>query len=174
MDAYTVQADVASWLNAGAISGLDKVWPAQPNAIGMNFADYGSGTMRCQAMVCVEADHNVRRSTPAANPAAGLLGKGYRMLRYGVRIDFCHWSTEPDWTLADQVLKKNIIGGVRDRIHADPTLGTSAAADPLFNSAGEGRRGIQVQYEDPFTRDSDGAREQWAYLTFDVLAWIQA
>lgn len=174
MDAYTVQTYVANWLNGGAITGLDKAWPAQPNSLGLSFADYGSGMMRCQAFAVVDADTNVRRSTPAANPAAGTPGKGYRLLRYSVRISLCHWSADPNWTAAEQALKQAIVGGVRDRIHADPTLGTSALSDPLFNSAGEGRRGIQTEYEDPFVRESDGNREQWAHLSFDVLAWIQA
>ena len=171
MDAYTVQTYVANWLNGVDIPGLDMVWAAMASAQPLDFSAYGSGMMRCQAVVYVESDSDVRRSGPAANPFTHQPAAGVRLVSYAVRLEVVSWSADPDWAAADRALKQDVVGGIRKAIHLDPTLGGAQTAEPLFHSAGEGRRGIQTAYEEPFTRDADGNREQWAMLLFDVLAW---
>ncbi|MFF1469137.1 hypothetical protein [Streptomyces mirabilis] len=171
MDAYTVQTYAADWLNGSGITGLDTVWPALPSSMPLDFAAYGSGMMRCQAVAYAESDSDVRRSTPAANPYTGTRAAGMRMVRYAVRLEVVHWSADPDWMAADRALKQDVVAGIRTAIHLDPTLGGAKTSEPLFHSAGEGKRGIQTAYEVPFVRDADGAREQWAFLAFDVIAW---
>jgi hypothetical protein len=171
VDAYTVQGYVASWLNSAGILGLDQAWDAMPSAQPLDFAAYGSGPMRCQAVAYVESESDVRRSGPAANPFTGQPGAGYRQVSYAVRLEVVHWSSDEDWAAADRALKQDVVGGIRKALHVDPTLGGSQTSEPLFHSAGEGRRGIQTSFEEPFTRDADGNREQWAFVLFDVIAW---
>lgn len=166
MDAYAVQQHVSDWFNSGGITGLDKCWAAQPNAIGFNFADFGSGTMRCQAAVYVEDDTEVRRSTPVRH--------GMKWVTYAVRVEFCHRSAEDDWTAADRALKQDVVMGAVQMIRNDPALGAGNLPDPLFIDAGEGRAGMRRQYEPPFTDEASGEREQWAYLVFTVSAWVVA
>lgn len=166
MDAYTVQQYVADWLNAGSIPGLDKVHPALTDAQAINLAEYGSGTMRCQAVVYVEGHTDVRRTLP--------IHYGVRQVTWRMRLEIGHSSAEPDWQQADRALKTDIVGGVITMIRKDPALGSKGAPDPLFDSAGEGLRGVQVDYGDPDVDDNTGERVQWAYLYFDVLTFETA
>lgn len=166
MDAFTVQQYVADWLDSGRIPGLDKVHPALTDAQAMNLAAYGSGTMRCQAVVYVDTEMDVRRSPP--------VGQGIRQMTYRMRVEIGHRSAESDWQAADRALKRDVVGGIRTMIHKDPALGSTGAADALFESAGEGRRGIQSEYSEPFVDEESGEREQWAYVYFDVLSFETA
>jgi hypothetical protein len=172
MDAFTVQQHIADWLENGGIAGLDKVWAALPDSTGINFANYGEGEMRCQAVVYVEDDPEIRRSIGGANPYRQTPAVGMKWLTYNIRIEFVHRSADPSWIAADQALKQTIVAGARTMIRADPTLGSSTLADPLFASAGEGRMGIRGTYEPPFVDQESGEREQWAYLAFQVNAWV--
>ena len=173
MDAFAVQQHLADWLNAAQVPGLDQVWPALPESTGLNFANYGSGTMRCQAVAYAESDDEIRRSGPGAL-APNRPGQGMIWTTYTVRLEVCHRSAETDWVAADKALKSVIVPGIVAMIRKDPTLGSGQAPDPLFDSAGEGRFGIRKVYEAPFIEASDGEREQWAIVQFQVNAWSTA
>lgn len=170
MDAFAVQQHVADWLNNSGVPGLDRVWPAIPNVDGINFALYGSGESRCQGVVYMEADTDVRRSLGAPDPSQNKPASGMRWITYQVRIEVVHLWTNPDWIAGDRVFKGQIVQGITNAIRLDPSLGTATIGDPLFKSAGEGRMGIRRQYEPPAS--SEEGREQWAYVSFQTNAWV--
>ena len=171
VDPFLVQQYVANYLNAQGIFGLDQVWPARPNVDDLNFADFGSGPMRCQGIVYVEGDDEVRRAFGASRDGVEP-GHGMKWLAYQVRVEFCHRSADEDWIAADQAFKQVILGGVTAAIRKDGALGTGNLPQPLFRSAGEGRTGIKRVYEAPFTDPATGSREQWAYVQFTVNGWV--
>jgi hypothetical protein len=173
VDAYTVREYVANWINAGGVEGLDKVLPAFETSQDFDMGAYSSGPMYCQGVVCIEAEREIRRSGPSANAAAGTPGRGMKWIVYQVAIKLCHQSDDPDWAAAERAFMQ-VIEDIRVMIRKDPSLGSSSTAQPLFDGAGEGRRGIQTQYDEPFTDKDTGEREQWAAIHFDAPAWITA
>ena len=172
VDAYDVQTHVAQWLNGGAIQGLDKVWAALPNSYGLDFSAFGSGEMRCQGVAYVEHDAEIRRSFGGAYPRAARPASGMKWTTFTVRLELCLNSTSTDWDAADRTLKKSITEPIKALIRADSSLGTWNLPNPLFESAGEGHFGIKTVYEAPYISERTGTREQWAYLTFTVNAWM--
>lgn len=173
MDAFKVQKIIADWVNAGGVAGLDRLHEGLRDSQSIDFGEYGAGEMRCQGLVCVEGQREIRRSGPSANPHTGSTGKGMKWIVYRIRIELCHESTDPDWLAAERAFKE-IAEGLLTMVRKDPSLGTAGAPDALFVGAGEGRRGIYVDYSDPFVDQDDGPREQWCHVYFDAPAWITA
>lgn len=159
MDAYLVQKHVADWINGGGIQGVDKIWAAQPTALGFPWGDYGGdGEYHCQGIVYVLDDSDTRRSMP--------IHKGIRWQTWDVRIEVCLHSTDPDWDAADQQLKGTIVDSIKNMIKLDPSMGTLKIQDKLFLQGGEGPRGIRTTYDLPFADENSGEREQWAIIRF--------
>ena len=168
MDAFTVQAHVADWLNSAGITRLDHVYDSQPEVFGANLAAYGHGTTRCIGFVNCLDDTDGRRSGPAANPVSGQQRMGIRELEFMIQLEFVHQTAESDWREAERQLKQDVMEGARNVILNDPTLGTSGMPTPLFNSAGEGKKGVRRTYALADTENDDGERRQWGMLTFTV------
>lgn len=173
MDAFTVQMHVANYLNSAHITNLDYVYDAQPEAFGANLADNGQGTTRCIGFVnCMDAT-DVRRSGPAANPSINQKPLGIAENEFQIQLEVLHSTSEDDWREAERQLKQDVMAGIRAAIRNDPTLGTWNLPTPLFNAAGETKKGFRETYAMADTDNDDGDRRQWGMLVFYVCAFVE-
>ena len=171
MDAMTVQKHVADYLNSASVTRFDHCYDAQPESFGANLYAFGAGTTRCIGFANCMDDTDIRRSGPAANPSAGQPRMGIREQEFMIQLEILHVTAEEDWREAERQLKQDVVEGIRNAILNDPTLGTSNMPRPLFNSAGEGKKGFKRTYAMADTDNEDGERRQWAMIVFSVCSF---
>lgn len=168
-----VRAAIAAYLNAGApgIPGLQKVYQAKPwwvdGATGFKLsANGGSGAF---AYLHLNNSEETRWSVPWNGGDIGVHYDWHLVVVYIYEIPSASQDTavsEDSWVLAIDA----ILQGVKDWIHADPTLGTHDTR-VIFN-AGQTPNALKTTSEEPLK--SAGRIYSWHVIEFRVTEVIQA
>lgn len=171
MSRATVRAAVAAYLNAGlgAIPGLATVYQAQPyfvdgaNAIPLA-AGQGSGAY---AFLHLAESSESRWAEPAAQGSVGV--------HYQVNLVVCYVYQIPSAIETPPVDPSAWVGpcdvilqALKDRIHADPSMGAPAT---IFLAA-QTPDTLQISSDDP--RLDQGRIHSWHTIAFRVTEVIQA
>jgi hypothetical protein len=169
----TVRAAIAAYLNAAApaIPGLQHIYQAKPwwvdGATGFRLsANGGSGAF---AYLHLVASEETRWSVPWNGGDIGVHYDFHLVVVYIYEIPSTSQATavsEDAWVgPVDTILQ-----GIKDAIHADPTLGTTSTK-VIFN-AGQTPNPLKTSSEQPLK--SSGRLYSWHVIEFRVTEVIQA